>query len=36
MRNNLTLNLGLRYERTTVPTGQKLAGAEFAVATFRA
>jgi len=24
LRNNLTLNLGLRYERTTVPTGQKL------------
>jgi hypothetical protein len=24
LRNNLTLNLGLRYERTTVPTGQQL------------
>jgi len=24
IRNNLTLNLGVRYERTTVPTGQKL------------
>ena len=24
LRNNLSLNLGLRYERTTVPTGQQL------------
>ena len=28
--NNLTLNLGVRYERTTVPTGQQLQALEFA------